>query len=1146
MSTDPRKFERDQQHDKEKLKKLRSLFTIIKSSLERSAYDRSSFQGHLRTVSNVAKNIRWNVKDGHYLRNKIGRFNYGTDKENKVNYIDLGLLENMSRILDRDNTREHFTSLLLAQKDELIKEITVIQQTIGIHLSKLGQVSLIEGDGIEFSPASRLYNSTHYWLDCVVISDLNRFISSYKSIADDYEDWEKRYHAARLITILGESIKLLSPHYKEEHACIPLQSLIRLRDKIAHQHRKYVGRPSVDFAALIPKFLHDSMKNIKQIVAGLEVEMSRRNKDYASATAEGQVKLVNVFSTPLDRRVLSILKPLKIEVLDTDSLDKFEGKIDGQYLDLIQSRLFLLKKKSLEESTQRLRNLQSSSNPTLSISEKLKDKYRSLSDRIKLFNAKAEQLSAKEQRQLDCMHAALKKLQKKVEKEKASPRPTIEKQIEALSKKIVVLEKQMMGMEKCPILLEMDRVSRSKKKSTSHTVSSQEAAQPKKSKFHFLVKRWGEELDLLVQLRDKHRTKSGEDRIYELEYSLAVIGQLFRDIQDLGSEKQKELSSITIDQSIQQTISTRNKDIMHSAFSNLTPQLISCAKDVVTPLSRDVKAILALSDKEFVKKIHDEKGKHVAHLNNLGMHYIRLGKCEEALTYLKQAYDLLFVHDLEKDHGISGEVAVFEVYEGDTTAMANALLAVVNIPGRGVILKIPKKEALWRYELMGNIAIAMIGIEKAYEEVNTYVEHARYIFNKTAIHTLSDFSWRPLSMSIWISHKCNPRTFNPDEYKSVLLEMRKSDYSVYASLVINVSSTQNSHSRKKMLQSLDLKQITLASVQLAIHTHMASTYLDVKIEFFSEERVISILNNLESAKEIWLSKQGQLIDESGDDVRDYMRQLQDVIGKCIIPIQPFALRTSDGELLERCLEVCKPFEIDTGWLKCNLMVIYSNPKFWKNQSVHSRYFLLMEELKGSDNFTIKTKAMMCMVYYYDGSKQTNFLLNHLLFARECYIQLSEEERSGVPEYQDYESILNKFISQHPDVIRSLIERLKNVVTEKEASNQTAIAEVHKKRVAFLTDCLQRDSHSSSSSFDPRLLAPKTIKPGDRCKVFGLIYVAEYNGLTGIVEGLIPGKGRYQLLLDHPLDASNPSISIRASNLMLIQEAAIQYIPAQTQ
>ena len=1171
MSADPQKFEEDKQHDIVQVKRMLVAFQAMGEGFASSKLSRSELQQLLEKASEAAKEIRWDMNDSRYVRNQMGRFNYKTDKENKRNFLDLGLLENIIWNLEDAGKGRLFLDLLLAQKESLLEEFIVIERTLAFHLHRLGEGDCPEGDlDKSFEPPQCLYNTIHYWLDDAVITRLNSLFIDYIPVSDDAEDWEERYHAARLITIMGESVKLLSRSYKEENLHTPLQALIRLRDKIAHNHRHLISAPVAEFAALFKPFLRGGLEKLKHELLCLHTGMRQRLALFEAAESAAQIAMVKSFFEPLGAKVQKIEKARRIE-LNADSLiDEIKGDIDAGELKLIRARLLIIKRKKLEICSQQLKNLsdmQANSCPTQSKLEKLETKKDAVVSRIQAFESRLDQLNEKEHRRLSGMRESLEKSNIKIAAERAKPAESIVDQVTSLTDTVVRLRAEIKAMETCSIVVELDRLSKRKKSGSAPLVvpvdrqqgggaSAADEPAPRSAsarKFNHLVKRWNEELELLMQIRVKcgHRVVAdGPGRVFELEYALAVIGQLFRDMQCTSSEQLARFSNATIDSSRRDTVAARNKDIMHNPFTNQTAQLISCTDNAVIPLTYDAQAILALSDEAFVNQIHSNKMEQGAHLNNLGTHYMRIGKNKEALSHFKQAHDLIFSCDLQKDHGIVGEVTLFEFYDGDVEAMAKVTSSADSIEGRIVMLRISQRGAFARYRVLGNIAAALAEqeTESAYKEAILYLERVRYIFNKTTIRELPDFGWQPLSLSIWIDYKVNPRPFDRGESHEELAALSEGDYTIYASLIINISTTQIPVVRRQMLESLNLKRINVVSALFSAHMHLYAMYMSLhvkKTDDLTPEVADIILGHLESAKQLWFAKRGQLIDQSGDAVRKFEQQILDACMKVILPAQSLALHTKNSALLERCLHLCQRFEVNTDFLKSNLRTLYSDPRLWTDSRVLERYKSLLIEQEKSDNLVVKTKALLGFVFYYEAKGHDKDLLRYLILAHECYQLIDDADKYQVPEYGDYDDVLNGFLDRKPRFAKNQVARREGLIPILKKRGRAREAELERKRVDFLCSRLPENrlpglagNTKQKALSDSSILCvnPSKLRRGDCCQISGLVRSREYNGLTCRVVKWLPEKGRMKVVLDNPTVGSEQYLSVLLSNLRDLPEA----------
>jgi uncharacterized protein with HEPN domain len=102
------------------------------------------------------------------------------------------------------------------------------------------------------------------------ITSIEEFSEGISSVEDLRDRRLERAGIERMLTIIGEAAKMISPELAQEHPEIPWREAAGMRDKIIHH---YFG---VDYEAIFLT-VHDDLPVLKQGIQSILNEANRRN-----------------------------------------------------------------------------------------------------------------------------------------------------------------------------------------------------------------------------------------------------------------------------------------------------------------------------------------------------------------------------------------------------------------------------------------------------------------------------------------------------------------------------------------------------------------------------------------------------------------------------------------------------------------------------------------------------------------------------------------------------------------------------------------------------------------------------------------------------------------------------------------------------
>lgn len=696
-------------------------------------------------LSKTCCNIRWNVKNAQYIRNLYGKINYKSGRKNP-NFIDFERIAFLDRYPD-EKVKDQIVQVVQLNFPEFLNEFSILCNNILFILkteyfeNKHNNQIKIEADGkdikaslsiIDFRKVTMtninlLTNLISFYYDGIFIEKIcqSESLESLKSINPKSEETRWLYSFARVLTLIGESSKNLSDHFKEQYLFLPLHVISKMRDQLGHVHHKHIKNPSPAIMGAYARVVETDFPNLQIFLRGLK----------------------NSFNPLLDlRNVLPFVKkqfantPAHLQELARSHVDATKNDAESSSLRslrikyLIQRKeSFSIEKNDIEQKKKEKSAVSSSDNPDVKrkrtqtkIDELIQKKERSLAEEKALESAK-KQLKKLERNKITHPNKAPSN-SKKLNKSSGikSELDSIEKELKSL--RMFSSFEEILSMMLGSSNTALDPKTAASKKTSKEKKITQE------QRLGYITKDLKSEIDTLQGLF-KSKKKDGRD--YAIEYCMATIGQLMRDLEDNKSALLKEIQSInlTVKRGFEETVKTRNQKIMHDPFSDNSLELLRVLSNITLPLSLDIKAIETIHGATDLNKINEGTiYKILSTFYKIGSAYMRLELWEKAEYYYLQALETASPINYAKFH-INNMGFPLENDKVPTIEMLDPTAYCVT--QGNFLYAFCGEEPIWvtnKIVILYNLGMSLLKQQNKNKEARQYLEKALELLPSSDIH----------------------------------------------------------------------------------------------------------------------------------------------------------------------------------------------------------------------------------------------------------------------------------------------------------------------------------------------------------------------------------------------------------------------------
>lgn len=601
------KVEQDKVVDLKILFKLSSrLDDFLKKGDKPDTISPEAIQQLMTEIAQDFSTLKWKNNSEQHIRNLYGKTNYKKGEENKE-YIDFERLSLSHHFADpvaqhsmAEISHQHiglfladitllFNNLLAV----LYKELSPTPENPRLYLHKecpeIWQYVESRASSLPstLSPLNYLLPLFDIHYDPIFLRKmcLPTFVPTLANIDKTQDANRWRYTFARIFTIIGEAANNLSDSFKNRYSYLPIKELVKLRDQLAHNHHQHIAQNNV---ATLPFLLsvEADLAPLQQLLNSILAVLPE--------TIDPSVALETI-----KRYSASIDELLPIELQDMVS----------QPFPLNQSTTFALDVLNLLRAARIafIENIQKSVNPHIQIDQSEAEYQTTINQLIS-----TTKLKSKQQRQLTSVRKKLAEIGNR-------------KLAEGLGDELT----QLRLLPSFHSLLD-----HFKNKAPDHAhQQTKNPPSPLNSQVHSL-------LEEIKQLNSLHTAHLPSERNYASEHSIAVIGQLSKDLTESKTQLLKQIfqENGTIQQAFSQNASARNQKVMHDPFNDHTPYLSTLILNETLPLAPDIEAL----NKILRAKTQLDIQSHTLFMiiktyTEIGNAYFRLNLLKKAKEYLQLA-----------------------------------------------------------------------------------------------------------------------------------------------------------------------------------------------------------------------------------------------------------------------------------------------------------------------------------------------------------------------------------------------------------------------------------------------------------------------------------------------------------------------------
>ena len=552
----------------DKIADLKILFILteqledfLKQKNHPKAITQENISGLLGDIAQAFSTLKWKNKSEQHIRNLYGKMNYKKGLENPE-YIDFERLSLLHSFPDQ--TSQHniakishkyveffledivllFNNLLSVLHKELISPQGTPSPYINKECLEIKQYVSGKGSSLstQLSPLKYLLPLLDIHYDPLFLKKIcqTAFLKRLAEIDQAKDDVKWRYTLARILTIMGEAANNLSDSFKNRYCYLPFTTLVKLRDQFAHAHHQHIAKNNVTTMQFLSE-VENELASLQQALDPIlntfpeTIDQQAMSAHSASLNELIPIALQTAVSQPFPFDQLTSLAPDDINLLRA-------------------ARIAFIEK------------VQKSVNPHIQIDQS-ETEYQNT---IATLEAKAT-LNAKQERQLT---AARKKLEELNNRKLAEGLPEELARLRMLPSFRTLLQHFTLGKANTS---EKSNTTDKKSKRTDHLLNSQ---------VHSLEEE-------IIRLKALYDIPPQSERNYATEHSIAIIGQLSKDLSESKTQLLKQIfqENETIQHAFSQNASARNQKVMHDPFNDNTPVLKSVILNDTLPLLPDVSAL---------------------------------------------------------------------------------------------------------------------------------------------------------------------------------------------------------------------------------------------------------------------------------------------------------------------------------------------------------------------------------------------------------------------------------------------------------------------------------------------------------------------------------------------------------------------------
>lgn len=724
----------------------------------------------LLKIAHQSKSLAWYNQSAEHIRNRYGKKNYATSNNNNA-FIDWELLASIEHLFNDPLSGRAVVELLAANLNDFEQDFVRLKSSLKWIIKKEASaidpsntalyedVSKLELRALKIKKINRLQYLPvvlHYFYDRLLLNEIQTHcranqVAQLCAVPHDEHDRMRHYQTARLITSIGEAAKNLSDTCKRNYAIISLDLFSKVRNKIAHKHRKYILNRSPDvYGALFG--LVSALPDLDYFIGLLQTNYTQfvpKPED-----SEYQTKLWQAINNFMGfdyahripyycKRYFSSQSTTVQAVVNSSWLDLDLARYDAAMLLPVRAtRVF-----SLRAELKKLDKQLAKANLTYKdgvIEEKtdLKSKLQRTQDKLNLLLARTDELTQEEQKIVTQAKKSIPKIQKDI-LTTTNARAAID------LTQMLECYRQNEAQTQCTLLMDVGRsygdlqvaLARQKRQSSSTNHGVVISKQDKViTDLRYKIRQLDDEIQFLSVLLRQHDGVSDESRLYAVEHALSVVGQCFRDLDDLNSQLYGDLINETVQDSIASTVQGRNKLIMHSLFDNHADKLMTLSVRQTLPITDDINAMNVILNTDPAKYTEELSLKMTEALNNIGCAFLRLGNYQQAEEYLNMAVGA-FLRSHQRSEYALPESQVLRVTDFSSAQELNEFVRCANEGSKRYVIYIPDAEEVFiQVQLYHNVSTAL-HLQDRYDDAFVWLQRCFDLSVGSELLMREDYPW---------------------------------------------------------------------------------------------------------------------------------------------------------------------------------------------------------------------------------------------------------------------------------------------------------------------------------------------------------------------------------------------------------------------
>lgn len=758
--------------------------------------------------------LTWNNQSTRHIRNMYGKKNYAKPGKANIEYIDFERLS-LLRSFPDSTAATQIRDVLSLHSELFLSEVSVLCDNLLFILHKEIKASPhvtkacedIAQQLVEYPTPPKKYTlldnlisiiDIHYDPVCLARICDPQPLQTLSAMNREESPLKWRYAFARILTMLGEAAKNFSDTFKERYSFLPLRVLLKLRDQLGHVHHQHIAKENPETLALALLIVTEDIPSLQKVL------------DIIAPTLPTLRDAQAILKVLEESR-----KPLKAITLPDATLASSSLSVTDRHL-LQSRRIAEIQRQQENLTTQYNKALQSvtasSSQTNLPVDNTDKN--------AKKENASRETIAALENRTdlTSTEQAMLKSAQKtlaSLERAKQQPpssQPVIKKTLDPMPIKaeLDALEQELQTIRVSPHFYSLlDHFTAPPKIPASGKKTSTT------SKLNGRVNSLEKEIQLLGH---PTATPLVGPRDYAKEHSIAVIGQIMRELQD---EKHLILTQVlqqntTVQHAFGSNIGARNQKVMHDPFSDNTLALNSVILNDTLPLLPDVSALKLILHPKSLKEIESNAVTAIlTTYTDLAYAFLRLNLLSEAEKYFQLALDYTTPEHFAKLH----------MQEAGFTPSDEAIVSSV-VTGSGYVVQqgntvfITAIDLQWaRHHVQALVSLAQCQMKQ--NRPDLAIPHLQEASTHTEFMTYDSRYWSVIQSNLYIALSQNGGQLSnlPD-----LDRLMQSDYDQYANTLIHYAHNKSISTQYfkgiEALNEIDPGKITSKKVLIHFYQYM--------------------------------------------------------------------------------------------------------------------------------------------------------------------------------------------------------------------------------------------------------------------------------------------------------------------------------------